>query len=214
MASLSRFRVPIIVGAAALVAVVVVLLAWITPEGHKLSSLDQQKQLLAAQQQSLQATIVTLQHDQDQKLTNCTTLDTLVQEVPASLDESQFVLDVGSLATTSGASTPSITWGAATSGGGIDSIGVTVAVAGTFGQVMSFVQGLDGSAFHRLFTVSSFSVGAPGSSANGQSSSGNPVVIGSSLQAAGATSYQVSLSGAIYYATSTPSTACTSKPSS
>lgn len=211
MASLMRFRTPFIIGVAAVVVAVVVLLAWISPEGHKLSTLDSQKQLLSTQEESLQAEIVTLQHDEDQKVTNCGTLDTLLKEVPPTLDEAQFVLDVGQLASSSGASTPSITWGAATAGTGVDTVGVTVTVAGAFGQVMNFVQGIDGSAFARLFTVSTFTVGAPGSNGGGGGgSSSNPVVVGTSLQSPSTANYQVSLSGDIYYSPTQTPTTCSS----
>lgn len=202
---LARYRMPALIGGAALVVVLVVLLAWVLPEGHRLSGLDTQKQTLALQEQTLQSDIVGLQHDQTQQVANCKTLDAMLQEVPPALDQSQFVAAFSKLAQRSGAATPSLTWGASTTGAaGVDSVAVTLTLQGTFGQVMSFVQGLDGSAFTRLFTVGSFSVGAAGTGAGTGSSGsgGQPVVIGTSLQSASAPSYQVSLAGHIYYAPS------------
>jgi Tfp pilus assembly protein PilO len=200
MPDLKLYRVPIALGAAALVAAVVILLAWVVPQGHTLSSLDSQKQALAAQEQQLQADIVALQHDQDQKVTNCGTLQPLLAEVPPTLDESQFVLDVGALAQAAGApSIPSLTWGASTPGPGIDSVQVSLTLQGTFGQVMAFVHGLDGSGFPRLFTVSNFSIGAAGAGSGSSASASSPVVVGTSLQSPSAPGYQVSLSGQIYY---------------
>lgn len=199
-----QYRTPILVAVGAVVAAAVVLLAWAVPDGHTLSALDAQKQTLASQEQLLQAQIIALQHDQNQKVSNCTTLTTLVNEIPPALDESQFVLDIGTLAQHSGdASIPSLTWGASSTGSGVDSIAVTLNLQGTFGQVMTFVKGLDGSAFPRLFTVSTFSVGAVGSSGTGGvASGGNPVVVGTSLESGSAAGYAVSLQGDIYYAPS------------
>lgn len=204
MAALMRFRTPILVGVGALVVSLVVLLAWIVPEGHKVSSLDVTKQTLTTQEEALQAEIVALQHDADQKVTNCSTLTALLDEVPPTLDESQFVLDVGKLAQTAGApSIPSLTWGASTPGSGVDAVAVGLTLQGSFGQVMAFVKGLDGSDFQRLFTVSSFTVAQAGSTGGGGGGGGGaaePVIVGTSLQSSSAPSYSVTLEGSIYYA--------------
>jgi Tfp pilus assembly protein PilO len=200
MTDLKPFRIPIAIGAGALVVAVVVLLAWVLPQGHTLTSLNAQKQTLTLQEQQLQADIVALQHDQDQKVTNCGTLQRLLAEVPPALDESQFVLDVGALAQAAGApSIPSLTWGASTPGPGVDSVDVSLTLQGTFGQVLAFVHGLDGSGFPRLFTVSSFSIGAAGASGGSNQGGSAPVVVGTSLETPTAAGYQVSLSGQIYY---------------
>lgn len=209
MERLVPFRVPIAVAVAGVVVVLVAVFAFIVPEGHKLATLDAQKQNLAIQEQALQTEIVALQHDRDQQVANCGTLDTVLQEVPDALDEGQFVLDVGALAQASGApSIPSLTWGASTAGSPVASVSVTLTLQGTFGQVMQFVRGLDGAGFPRLFTVDDFTVGAAGApgasgSPNIQTASSgttaNPVVVGTSLQAADAPGYQVSLTGQIYY---------------
>lgn len=206
MPNLQPFKVPLAIGAGAVVVAVVVLLAWVLPQGHTLSALDAQQQTLTLQQTSLQEEILALQRDQHQKVANCATLNELLAAVPPALDESQFVLDVGALAQAAGApSIPSLTWGAATAGAGVDTVDVSITLQGTFGQVMAFVHGLDGSGFPRLFTVSSFSVGQAGSSPTAPTSAGSagtsdPVVVGTSLQSASAPGYQVSLSGQIYYA--------------
>jgi Tfp pilus assembly protein PilO len=206
METLKQYRTPLLLGVGAVVAALVILAAWIMPQGHKLSTLDGQKQLLGTQEQALQTEIVTLQHDENQKVTNCKTLTNLLQEIPSSLDEGQFVLAVGALAQASGApSIPSLAWGASTTGSGVNAVGVTLTLDGTFGQVMNFVKGIDGSTFPRLFTVSTFSVSPAGSSTSGgggASSSGPPVIVGQSLQNGGTPGYQVSLQGSIYYAPS------------
>ena len=212
METLKQYRTPLLVGVGALVVAVAVLVAWIIPEGHKLSTLNGQKQLLGTQEQALQTEIVTLQHDENQKVANCATLTDLLQEIPSTLDEGQFVLAVGALAQASGApSIPSLAWGASTTGSGVNAVGVTLTLSGTFGQVMNFVKGIDGSTFSRLFTVSSFSVSPAGSSTSGggggASGSGPPVIVGQSLQNGGAGGYQVALQGSIYYSPS-ESNAC------
>jgi len=205
MERLIPFRTPIAIAAAGLVLVLVVVFALILPEGHKLSTLNSQKQNLTIEEQALQTEIVALQHDRDQQVANCGTLDRVLEEVPDALDEGQFVLDVGALAQASGApSIPSLTWGASTAGSPVDSVAVTLTLQGTFGQVMQFVKGLDGAGFPRLFTVDSFSVGAAGSAGSTPSSGSSgaasaPVVVGTSLQAASTPGYQVSLAGQIYY---------------
>jgi len=201
------FRRPIAIAVGAVVVVLVVVVALVLPEGHKLSGLDTQKQTLAIQEQALQTEIVALQSDRDRQVANCGTLDRVLQEVPPALDEGQFVLDVGALAQASGApSIPSLTWGASTAGSPVDSVAVTLTLQGTFGQVMQFVRGLDGAGFPRLFTVDSFTVGAPGSTSSGSGSpttvaggTSNPVVVGTSLESSSAPGYQVSLAGQIYY---------------
>lgn len=211
METLTQYRKPLLLAVGAVVATVVLVAAWIMPEGHKLSALDGQKQVLSSQEQALQTDIVTLQHDENQKVTNCKTLTDLLQEVPPALDEGQFVLAVGALAQASGApSIPSLAWGASTTGSGVDAVGVTLTLDGTFGQVMTFVKGLDGSTFPRLFTVSTFRVQPAGASGTGgaTSSSGPPVIVGQSLQAPGTAGYQVSLQGSIYYSPS-QADACT-----
>ncbi|MDA8073203.1 MAG: hypothetical protein M0Z82_16800 [Actinomycetota bacterium] len=205
MEQLKPYRTPIAVAGATVVVVLALMLAFVLPEGHKLSALDAQRQTLALQERVLQADIVALQHDKAQQVSNCGTLGHVLQEVPPALDEGQFVLDVGALAQHSGApSIPSLTWGASTSGAGVDSVAVTLTLAGTFGQVMSFVRGLDGASFPRLFTVSTFTVGAagsvPGSGAGSSGALTNPVVVGKSLPSPSAPGYQVSLAGHIYYA--------------
>ncbi len=201
-AFVTRYRTPLLIGAGAVVIILAALLAWIVPEGHKLSSLNAKEQSLGVQEQELQAEIVTLQHDQHQQVANCSTLGTLLAAVPASLDEGAFVRDVGALAQASGdPSIPSLTWGASTPGN-VASVAVTLTLQGSFGQVMSFVQGLDGSRpqFHRLFAVSSFTIGTPGSGGTGAAGSGSPVLVGTSLEASTAPGYQVTLVGRIFYA--------------
>lgn len=204
MEALKPYRTPIILAVGAVVVVLALLLAFVLPEGHKLSVVDAEQQTLTIQEQTLQADIVALQHDKAQQLSNCATLGRALGEVPPALDEGQFVLDVGALAQQSGApSIPSLTWGASTSGAGVDSVAVTLTLAGTFGQVMSFVKGLDGASFPRLFTVSTFTVGSAGGGSGGSGSSGstaNPVVVGTSLPSPFSPGYQVSLAGHIYYA--------------
>lgn len=203
MDALKPYRTPIIVAGATVVVLLALVLAFVLPEGHKLSALDAQRQTLTMQEQALQDEIVALQHDKAEQAANCATLGRALEEVPPALDERQFVLDVGALAQHSGApSIPSLTWGASTSGAGVDSVAVTLTLAGTYGQVMSFVKGLDGASFPRLFTVSTFTVGSAGGGSGSSGSATDPVVVGTSLPSPFAPGYQVSLAGHIYYSPS------------
>jgi len=201
---LRPYQRPLVVGVVAVVVIVVALLAWVLPERHREAQLSATRQELSSQEQALQAELLALEHDQHQQVANCRSYSRFVAEIPPALDESQFVLDVGALASASGApSIPRLTWGAASTQGGLQAVQVTLTLEGTFGQVMAFVKGLDGSAFPRLFTISSFSVSLAGQ--NGGSSTGSSagseagaVVVGTSLAPASASGYQVTVAGQIY----------------
>ncbi|MCK4176541.1 type 4a pilus biogenesis protein PilO [Aciditerrimonas ferrireducens] len=203
-AHLHPYRHVLLVTLVAVVVLVAALLAWVLPEGRHAAQLQATRQELSAQEQALQAELLALEHDQHQQVLNCQSYSRFVAEIPPALDESQFVLDVGALASASGApSIPSLTWGSASTQDGLQTVQVTLTLVGTFGQVMNFVKGLDGSAFPRLFTVSSFAVnlagqgqGTPSSSSGG--SSAGAVVVGTSLAPASSPGYEVKVTGQIY----------------
>ncbi len=204
--TLLLWRRAVVTVGVAVVVLVVALLAWVLPEGRRVTSLDQEKQTLTTQEQALEDELIALEHDQRRQALNCRDYAQFESEIPPSLDESQFVLDVGSLARAAGdPSIPSLTWGASSEVDGLQAVQVTLTLEGTFGQVTSFVKGLDGSSFPRLFVVSSFSVGLagqqggsqlPASSSNGSSS--GAVVVGPSLAPSSLPGYEVKISGDIY----------------
>lgn len=201
MEQLKRFRIPALTAVGVIVVALVVWLAWISPEGHKKSNLDQQKVTLQTQQQALQTQLDTLREEQRNIKSNCAVLNKDLTEIPTDPQASAFLQQVTKLAQSSGdPNTPSYSIGSAgKASGGVSAVSVDLSLAGTFGQMTQFIQGLGN--FPRLFTISTISI------------SGGPVINGNQLQTAGAPNYTVSLTGDIYYAAvgsanicSTPST--------
>jgi Tfp pilus assembly protein PilO len=74
---------------------------------------------------------------------------------------------------------------------------VDFTLTGTYGQMSTFLQGLD--SFPRLFTISSITI------------SGGPVAIGGSVPAGAAPNYNLVLKGSVYYSTGEQSACASSK---
>ena len=188
MEHLKRFRVPIFIGAGSLVVALIIFAAWISPEGSHLKTLQAQQTTLQSQQTALQVKIATLKKEKSQLGTDCQQLTTDLTEIPSAPDVDSFLSQVTALAVSSGdPSTPTISvtqsTGAAT--GGVSPVTVAMTLSGTYGQMMSFLQGLD--SFPRLFTVTSIQV------------SGGAVVTGGQAVAPSTVGYSLTMSGAIYY---------------
>lgn len=192
MERLQQYRIPLLTAVGAIVVAVVVYLAWISPEGSKLTSLHSKESQLQTQQTSLQAELAMLKSEKANLGTTCSTLTKDVTEVPGSPDVDSFLQQVTALAVTSGdPNTPSISVtqsaAPAAGGSGVTTVAVTFSLAGTYGQMSTFLQGL--YTFPRLFTVSSASI------------SGGPVTSGGVAPAASTPNYSLTLDGSIYYAT-------------
>jgi Tfp pilus assembly protein PilO len=188
MDQLKRFRVPIFIGAGSLVVALIIFAAWISPEGSHLKTLQAQQTTLQSQQTALQVKIATLKKEKSQLVTDCQQLTTDVTEIPSAPDVDSFLSQVTALAVSSGdPSTPSISvtqaTGAAT--GSVSPVTVGLTLNGTYGQMMSFLQGLDN--FPRLFTVTSIQV------------AGGAVVTGGQAVAPSSAGYSLTMSGDIYY---------------
>jgi hypothetical protein len=84
-----------------------------------------------------------------------------------------------------------------TGGAGVTPVAVDFTLAGTYGQMSTFLQGL--YSFPRLFTISSITI------------SGGPVAVGGSAPAATTPNYNLVLKGSIYYSTGEQSSCATSK---
>jgi len=200
MKELQKFKIPIIAGLATLVIALIVLLAWIVPQGHKLSALNAQNVQLTTQQQTLQLRLVQLQHEKQTLPANCAELSKLLIAVPGQAAYADFDRQVTSLAVASGdPNTPSlsVTSAAASAAGvpaGVESIQVSLSVAGDYGQISTFIDGLD--SFPRLFTISQLGV------------TGGPIISGGSPIPAGTPNYTVQLTGSIYFS-STQQNLCT-----
>jgi Tfp pilus assembly protein PilO len=190
MEQLKRFRVSVFIGVGTLVLGLIVYAAWIAPEGSHLKALQAKQTTLQAQQASLQVKIATLKREKAQLGTDCQQLTTDLTEIPGTPDVDSFLQQVTALAVSSGdPNTPSIsvTQASGAAKAGVTPVTVAMTLAGTYGQMTSFLQGLD--TFPRLFTVTSISV------------TGGSVVTGGQTVAPSTTGYSLTMSGDIFYST-------------
>jgi len=190
MEQLKRFRVPALIGVGTLIMAIVLYAAWISPEGSHLAKVQAQKTELQAQQTSLQLRIATLRREKTQFGASCQQLTTDLNEIPGTPSVDVFLQQVTHLAVTSGdPNTPSIGVTQATGGAkaGVTPIGVSLTLSGTYGQMTSFLQGLD--SFPRLFTVTGITV------------TGGAVATGGQAVSASTAGYSLNMSGDIFYST-------------
>jgi Tfp pilus assembly protein PilO len=189
MEILSRYRIPLLTAVGALVVVIVVLVAWISPEGTKLSSLRAQQTQLLTQQSHLQAELATLQREKTQVASNCQALTTDLTKIPGVPTVDDFFHQVTALAVAAGdPNTPSISVTQSAAGSsGVRPVAVDLQLQGTYGQMSAFVHGLD--SFPRLFTVTSFTV------------AGGPLAAGGAPINPGTAGYNLNLVGNIFYST-------------
>jgi Tfp pilus assembly protein PilO len=195
MERLQQYRVPVFTAIGALVVAVIVLLAWISPEGSKLSTLRAQQTQLGSQQASLQAEIATLQREKADFGPTCSSLAKYATEIPPAPDVDSFFKQVTALAVSSGdPNTPSISVGGAAGSTQGSSSATPVAIAftldGTYGQMSAFLEGL--YSFPRMFTISQVTIGA---------GPGAPVAKPGGAPAASSPGFSLSLDGSIYYST-------------
>ena len=213
---LQRYRIPLLVGGSLLVLVLVVYLAWISPEGSKLSTLNQSKVGLAAQQTALQAKIDALKATQQQLPAHCAQLQKDLQAIPGGTNQSSFLIGVTSLAQQYNITLPSTTPptpGPVTSGpGGLDEEPFSIVAAGSYGNVESFLNGLDSLA--RLYTITTIgftraadsngTITPSGSGGVGSGTTGTTVpavITGGTPISSSASLYSITLTGDIYYTT-------------
>ncbi|HML00679.1 MAG TPA: type 4a pilus biogenesis protein PilO [Acidimicrobiales bacterium] len=191
MEYLQRFRLPLLVGGGTLIFIFVVYAALISPQGHKLSALHATEARLQSQQAHLQTEIVGLRHDKADFASNCAKLGTAVTEIPTTPDVSQFLQQVTNLAVATGnANTPSISVlqaPASPGTAGATPVQVSLSLNGNYGQMSSFIKGLD--SFPRLFTITQLSV------------SGGPIAAGGGAIDPSTPNYTLTMTGAIYYST-------------
>lgn len=187
MEQLTRYRVPILTAVGALVLAIVVYAAWISPEGGKLSSLRAQQTQLQSQQLHLQTELTTLRRDKANLAANCQQLTTDLTEIPGTPTVDAFFNQVSALAVSAGdPNTPSISvTDAPGATGSVKLVAVDLTLAGTYGQMSAFLQGLD--TFPRLFSVTSLTV------------NGGPVVSGGAAVNPATGGYTLDLSGNIFY---------------
>ena len=203
MEKLTRYRIPLLTGLGALVLAIVVFMAWISPEGSKLSSLHGQQTQLTSQQMHLQTELSTLRRDKAHLAANCAELTNDLTKIPGTPTVDDFFHQVTALAVAAGdPNTPTISVTQAASGptptpaaagatagsaGAVKAVTVNMTLSGTYGQMSAFLQGLD--RFPRLFTVSTIAV------------SGGPVALGGAAVAPTTSGYNLTLGGSVFYST-------------
>lgn len=188
MDQFTRYRIPILTGVGAIVLALIVFVAWISPEGSKLSALHAQQAQLESQQLHLQTELTTLRAAKAHLVSNCQALSKDLGEIPGTPSVDSFFSQVTALAVASGdPNTPSIsvTQAAAEAKGGANPVAVTFTLEGTYGQMSSFLKGLD--TFPRLFTVTAITI------------NGGAVATGGAAINPATTGYTLNLTGNIYY---------------
>jgi len=187
---LKRFRTPVLIGVGALVFAVVLFVGLISPQSHKLSSLQTKETQLQSQQAHLQSEIAMLKSEKAHISTSCSQLTKALTEIPGTPDVSSFLQQVTNLAVATGnANTPTISVLQAPSSGaaasGATPVQVSLTLNGNYAQMTAFIKGL--TSFPRLFTVTSLNV------------TGGPIATAGGAVNPATGSYSLNLTGAIYY---------------
>jgi Tfp pilus assembly protein PilO len=244
MNNIREYRMPLMIAGGALVVALILWVALVAPQNSKLSSLRDQSVTLQAQEASLQARLAALQSEGQKLSSNCADLQKISTQIPSvttpndiNAEESSFESQLNILLGTSGVTlaqfsgfTPATTTGTPATASGVTAVPTTLTVQGNYGQITSFINGLD--SFPRLFVIQKFvlaygagstagagSSGSTGSQSTGSGSGastasasvgGTPLWIGGQPTAPSAGPYNLQITGSIYY-TSTPNalTACT-----
>lgn len=236
-----EYRVPLLIGAGTLVVALLLWVALVSPQNTKLSNLHNQEAQLQTQQSALQTKLATLRTEQQKLSTSCADLQKITTQIPTvqspidiDAEESSFESQFNALTASSGVTLTQFsgfapatsTSGAPSSaagspsgaitptGSGVTAVPTTLAVTGNYGQVLSFVNGLD--SFPRLFVIQTFrlsfgassaggsaaSSGSSSSSSGAASASGAPLWTGGTPTAAGAGPYSLDITGSIFYTSS------------
>jgi len=245
MNNVREYRMPLMIAGGALVIALILWVALIAPQNSKLSSLQAQSVTLQAQETALQVRLAALQSEGQKLSSNCADLQKISTQIPSvttpndlNAEESSFESQFNTLLGTSGVTlaqfsgfTPATAATGTATGtatpAGVTAVPTTLTVQGNYGQVTSFVNGLD--SFPRLFVIQKFvlafglasaaassSSGSSGSPSTGSAAgtntasvSGPPLWIGGQQTSPSAGPYSLQIIGSIYY-TSTPDalTAC------
>jgi Tfp pilus assembly protein PilO len=237
MSTVREYRTPLAIAAGTLVVALLLWAILISPQKSKLTSLQTQETTLQTQQTALTAKLEGLKADQQQLSTKCADLETIATQIPTvqsptdiDAEESSFESQFNGLTASSGVTltqfsgfapatstsgTPATTAPAGKSGS-VVAVPTTLAVTGTYGQVLSFVNGLD--SFPRLFVIQDFTLAfgttasttaaagatttsASSSSGSAPSSALPPLWIGGTPTSSAATPYSLAIDGSIYYTT-------------
>jgi len=239
MNQLRQYRMPLFFAGGALVIALILWVALISPQNSKLATLKDQSVQLQGQVSSIQARLASLQSEGKKLSSNCADLQKISTQIPSvtsptdiDAQESSFERQFNDLAASSGvtlaqfsgfapATAAAATPAATGSPAGVTAVPTTLTVQGNYGQMTSFINGLD--SFPRLFVIQKF-VLAFGPAASGSSSSGSssassggssassggssgpnatPLWVGGTPTPATTGPYNLQITGSIYY-TSTP----------
>jgi len=167
------------------VVLVVLLVVWwmllMSPAGHKLSSLRSQHDQLVSQAGTLQGQLTSLQEQKAHSATLDAQQARNQLAMPPTADLPGLITQLDSLASSTGVNLSSISpsppaaasaAGGSVAGGSYQSMSLSLAFAGTYGQDMAFLQGL--YQLNRLVVINSVSL-----SGGGDKSSPNAVLTGS-----------------------------------
>jgi len=234
-----EYRNPLIIAGGALVVALLLWVVLISPQNSKLSTLKAQTVQLQGQETALQARLSALQSEGQKLSSNCADLQRISTQIPSvqtptdvDAEESSFESQFNELAASSGVtlaqfsgfapagtaagSSQPTTSGSSTTTTGVTAVPTTLTVQGNYGQMTSFVNGLD--SFPRLFIIQrltlAFGTASTGSSASSGSSSsssaspggsttGPPLWVGGQATSPTSGPYNLQVTGSIYY-TSNP----------
>jgi Tfp pilus assembly protein PilO len=201
--TVKEYRIPLMLGAGALVLALLIWALLVSPQNSKLSSLQTQETTLQTQATGLQTKLASLKTEQQKLSSSCADLQKITTQIPSvqsptdiDAEESSFESQFNALTASSGVSltqfsgftpasatstTPTTTAttapGTAATVSGVVPVPTTLTVTGNYGQMTAFVNGLD--SFPRLFVIQNFvlSFGAT-SSTSASGSSGSATVSG------------------------------------
>ncbi len=175
-----EYRMPLLIGAGALVLALILYAVLVAPQSSKLSSLHSQETQLQGQQTALQVKLAALKTERQNLGKSCAELQKIATQIPSvqsptdvDAEESSFESQFNGLAQASGVSlsqfsgftpastasaapaTPGTTAGAK-SPAGVVAVPTTLSVTGNYSQMTAFVSGLD--EFPRLFVIQTFNL--------------------------------------------------------
>jgi Tfp pilus assembly protein PilO len=198
MSTVREYRIPLMIGGAALVVALLLWAVVVSPQNSKLSSLQAQETQLQSQATGLQIKLASLKTEQQKLSSSCADLQKIATQIPSvqsptdiDAEESSFESQFNALTASSGVTltqfsgfTPATSTSStsSTSTGttaGVVPVPTTLAVTGNYGQITAFVNGLDH--FPRLFVIQNFIL-AYGTTASASSSTPSSGSSGSSNQ--------------------------------
>jgi len=183
-----------------LAGIVVVGLAWLfafyEPQNHHLSNLKSKQSQLLATEQSLRIQLDRLRYEVKALPLTCANLERDEAAIPDGPHLASFYRQISALAFQTGISAPSISatpGGTPSKGAPYQTISVSMAISGTYAQIINFINGTyDLKTLKRLMVINSLDL------------RGGPI-------GGGISSYQASLSATLYYTTTPTPTSSSCK---